>query len=214
MSPLYANFLPCVIACQCFSSNLIAKWSNGFKKLFYCLRGKRFLCIFYCKTLNSLFFVYIYHSGVNRRWYALADNKAYWFLVSQLFVKNSYIHHDVKKLRYYVSNKTKGRISKRMFQENKARQIFRKTNISYPLIRTRTCVYQGVRNVRFRKIWRALFSWSTRFEIRPFALLPTFTWLNSKHCSISFDSLWKFQQVCFKMCLTRFCALSAKFWSY
>ena len=27
--------------------------------------------------------------------------------------------------------------------------IFRKTNLSYPLIRTRTCGYQGVRNVRF-----------------------------------------------------------------
>ena len=25
----------------------------------------------------------------------------------------------------------------------------------------------------FRKIWRALFSWNTRFEIRPFALSPT-----------------------------------------
>ena len=25
----------------------------------------------------------------------------------------------------------------------------------------------------FRKIWRALFSWNTCFEIRPFALLPT-----------------------------------------
>ena len=25
----------------------------------------------------------------------------------------------------------------------------------------------------FRKIWRALFSLNTRFEIRPFALLPT-----------------------------------------
>ena len=25
----------------------------------------------------------------------------------------------------------------------------------------------------FQKIWRALFSWNTRFEIRPFALLPT-----------------------------------------
>ena len=36
----------------------------------------------------------------------------------------------------FVGNKTKGRISKRVFQENKARQIFRKTNISYPLIRT------------------------------------------------------------------------------
>ena len=36
-----------------------------------------------------------------------------------------------------VGNKTKGRISKRVFQENKVRQIFRKMNISYPLIRTR-----------------------------------------------------------------------------
>ena len=27
------------------------------------------------------------------------------------------------------------------------RKIFRKTNISYPLIRTRTCAYQGLRNV-------------------------------------------------------------------
>ena len=51
-----------------------------------------------------------------------------------------------KTLSDYVGNKAKGRISKRVFQENKARQIFQKTNISYPLIRT---AYQGVRNVRF-----------------------------------------------------------------
>ena len=49
---------------------------------------------------------------------------------------------------YFVGNKAKGRILKRVFQENKARQIFRKTNISNPLIRT--C-----------------------FKIHPFALLPT-----------------------------------------
>ena len=36
------------------------------------------------------------------------------------------------------ANKAKGRISKHVFQENKARQIFRKMNISYLLIRTRT----------------------------------------------------------------------------
>ena len=29
------------------------------------------------------------------------------------------------------------------------RKIFQKTNISEPLIRTRTCAYQGVRNVSF-----------------------------------------------------------------
>ena len=50
---------------------------------------------------------------------------------------------------FICSWKPKGRISKRVFQENKARQIFWKTNISYPLTRTRTCAYQGVRNVRF-----------------------------------------------------------------
>ena len=50
----------------------------------------------------------------------------------------------------FVGNKAKGRISRRwVFQENKARQISRKTNNSYPLIRTRTCAYQGVRNVCF-----------------------------------------------------------------
>ena len=38
-----------------------------------------------------------------------------------------------------VGNKAKGRISKRVFQESKARQNFRKTNNSYPLIRTLTC---------------------------------------------------------------------------
>ena len=61
--------------------------------------------------------------------------------------------------------------TKRMFQENKARLIFRKTNISYPLIRT-LCAYQGVRNVRFLENWRPLFSWNTRFVIGLFALLP------------------------------------------
>ena len=55
-------------------------------------------------------------------------------------------------LLIFVGNQAKGRIWKRVFQENKALQIFRKGNISYPLIRTRmirTYVYQGVRNVRF-----------------------------------------------------------------
>ena len=44
-----------------------------------------------------------------------------------------------------VGNKAKGRNSKWMFKENKARRISRKTNIFPPLMRTRTCAYQGVR---------------------------------------------------------------------
>ena len=38
------------------------------------------------------------------------------------------------KFGQVVGKKAKGRLSKRVFQKNKARQIFRKTNISYPLI--------------------------------------------------------------------------------
>ena len=52
-------------------------------------------------------------------------------------------------LYYFVGNKAKGWISKWVFQENKTRQIFRETNISYPLI----CTHN-------------LFSWNT------IALLP------------------------------------------
>ena len=35
---------------------------------------------------------------------------------------------------HVIAYKGKGRISKRVLQENKARRIFRKTSISYPLI--------------------------------------------------------------------------------
>ena len=64
---------------------------------------------------------------------------------------NSYKKKNKKKCykNNTIGNKAKGRISKQVFQEKKARQIFRKTNILYPLIRTRTCAYQGVQNVRF-----------------------------------------------------------------
>ena len=41
-------------------------------------------------------------------------------------------------LNHIVGNKEKGPISKRVFEERKACQNFRKTNIFYPLIRTRT----------------------------------------------------------------------------
>ena len=39
-----------------------------------------------------------------------------------------------------------------------------------------------------RKIERALFSWNTRFEIRPIALLPTIYGIN-KYISNRFDSI-------------------------
>ena len=49
------------------------------------------------------------------------------------------VSHESKLELNCASNNAKGRISKRVFQEDKTRQIFRKTNISYPLIRTPTC---------------------------------------------------------------------------
>ena len=48
----------------------------------------------------------------------------------------------------FFGHKGKGRISKRVLHENRARQIFQKTNISYSLIRT------------------------FRFECRPFVFSP------------------------------------------
>ena len=48
-------------------------------------------------------------------------NLLYW---TEVFLEDMYI----------VGNKTKGQISKRVLQGNKARQIFRKTKIFYPVI--------------------------------------------------------------------------------
>ena len=47
----------------------------------------------------------------------------------------------------FVGNKAKGRISKQVFHENKARQIFPKNEHFLPR-HAHTCAYQGVRNVR------------------------------------------------------------------
>ena len=58
-----------------------------------------------------------------------------------------------------------------MFQENKARQIFRKANISYPLIRIRTCAYQGVKNVRFSEILACFIFLKHPFPDSPFCLI-------------------------------------------
>ena len=53
---------------------------------------------------------------------------------------------------HIVSNKAKGRISKRVLQVNKVRHIFWKRNISYPLTLTPKCALKRVRNVRFSEI--------------------------------------------------------------
>ena len=66
--------------------------------------------------------------------------------VKVVMSKQEELHVSYETFYYhFASNKAKEQISKQVFQENKAREIFRKTNISYPLIRTRMCAYVCVR---------------------------------------------------------------------
>ena len=71
-----------------------------------------------------------------------------------------------------VGSTVKGRISKRVLQENKTRQIFRKRNISFLLIRTHVCL-SGDKICSFFGKSGGLFFCNTRFEIHAFGLVPT-----------------------------------------
>ena len=66
----------------------------------------------------------------------------------------------------------KGESQNGCFKKDKARQNFRKTNISYPLTRTRTCAYQGVRNVCFSEILVCFAFLKHPFCDLPFCLIP------------------------------------------
>ena len=87
------------------------------------------------------------------------------------FLLQSFSENFTGENQYFVGNKAKGRIWKRVFQENKARQILRKTNISYPQIRTRTCAYQGVRNVRYSENLTCFVFLKHPFWDSPFCLI-------------------------------------------
>ena len=87
----------------------------------------------------------------------------------------------------FVGNKVKRWISKRRWQE-KARQMFRKTNIFYPLIRTRMCAYQGVRNVCFSENLTCFVFLLPPFWDSPFCFitdefLVTWAAFSNRHCS-------------------------------
>ena len=77
------------------------------------------------------------------------------------------LHNGNIRLWYIVGNKAKGRISKRVFQENKACQIFRKTTISY----------QGVRNVCFSENLACFVFFKYPFSDSPFCLITDDMWL-------------------------------------
>ena len=134
------------------------------------IKGTSSVLTLYCKTSQSgqahfkalaAFIIYYYLTSVLDY---LPCNVQY---TSPVYGVGRYaLNCSTTKYSHCLSNKAKGRVSKGMFQENKTRQIFRKMNISYPLIRTRT--YQGVRNVRFSEnlAWfvflKHLF-WDSRF---------------------------------------------------
>ena len=92
-----------------------------------------------------------------------------------------------------VGNKSKGRISKRVFQENKAHQIFRKTNISYPLIRTLTTTYQGVRNVRYSENLASFVFMKHPFWDSPFCLITDVMQCSTRRWFKDLNSLQKWR---------------------
>ena len=72
-----------------------------------------------------------------------------------------------------VGNKEKGRISKRVFRKKKARQIFRKTNVSYHLIRTRMCACQEINVRSLENLCELCFLERPVLRFTLFPLLPT-----------------------------------------
>ena len=74
------------------------------------------------------------------------------------------------QVQLLVVNKAKGRISKRVFQESKARQNFQKTSISYPLIctRLRFALLPYYRRTVFKKRDR-----NSKDNFRPVSILPS-----------------------------------------
>ena len=100
-----------------------------------------------------------------------------------VFSHIAYLKHKYKNLKFFclvksncadeyiVGNNAKRQISKRVFQKSKARQNFRKTNISYLLIRARACTYQGVRNVCFSEILACFAFLKHSFWDSPFWLI-------------------------------------------
>ena len=85
----------------------------------------------------------------------------------------------------FVGNKGKGRILKRVFLQSTP--SFSK-NVHFLLPDTHTYVWKV-----FRKIYHALFSWNTRFEIRSFAiLLPTIYMFHNSLCYTEEKITWRY----------------------
>ena len=101
--------------------------------------------------------------------YLLVLEKNSWFKNPTIWLGERILAY-ISGIRFFpfVGNKAKGRISKWVFQENKTRQTFRKTNISYPL---------RVKNIHFPEnlvcfvflkhpFWDLLFAFYISFHFR------------------------------------------------
>ena len=89
-------------------------------------------------------------------------------------------------IKHFVGNKAKGRISTWRLEESKARQIFRKTNISYPQIRTsggKKCSLFGIFGVLCFLVTSVL----------RFALLPYYRrFIETSHSGVKENYTWVF----------------------
>ena len=72
-----------------------------------------------------------------------------------------------------IIKRLKGQNSKRVLQENKLGQMFRKTNISYPMQTYTHVTVSGGKKCSFFGNFACFFSCNTCFEIRTLALLET-----------------------------------------
>ena len=97
-----------------------ATWSVIFKTVLLFYMNLSSACLFSIRQLRELLPKITFQPSLLKRRHNLSSC----FGVAYLLMKK-------KNVYQFVGNKTKRRILKRVFQENKARQLFRKTNISY-----------------------------------------------------------------------------------
>ena len=94
-------------------------------------------------------------------------------------LKSFLMFRNILLLATFVGNKAKGQISKRVFQENKARQIFR-TFLVF------TCAYQGLRSIRFSENLACFVFLNNPFWDSSFCLITDALWYKSHMWNTTF----------------------------
>ena len=79
----------------------------------------------------------------------------------QLYTIDQCYQKQLKNICFTIASQSKERTTKHLWDHYVERKIFRKTNISYSLVWTRTCAFQGARNDSFSENFAyALNEWS------------------------------------------------------